>query len=70
MNLPENVSQRRRKGVESQGENLPFLLLRIRTALGKELRTTWKKSKDLSDIKSSEQCFSDLSVNESLTHMD
>lgn len=69
MNLPENISQRRRKGVESQGENLPFLLLRISTALGKELRTTWKKSKDLSDIKSSEQCFSDLSVNESLTHM-
>ena len=41
----------------------------IRFTLGKAFRNAWKKSKDVLDIKNSEQCFSDLSVNESLTHM-
>lgn len=50
--------------------NLNFLVLGIMFALGKTLRTAWKKSKDLLDIKNSEQCFNDLSVNESLAHMD
>lgn len=53
-----------------QGENLNFLGMGIRFALGKALRTAWKKSKDLLDIKNSEQCFNDLNVNESLMHMD
>lgn len=47
-----------------------FLVLGIRFALGKAFRTAWKKSKDLLGIKTSEQCFNDLSVNESSTHLD
>lgn len=49
---------------------MDFLDLGIMFALGKTLRMAWKKSKDLLHIKNSEQCFNDLSVNESLTHMD
>jgi hypothetical protein len=50
VDLLRNFSEDRAR-VLDQGENLGCLLLWIRIALGKEFKTTWKKSKDLSDIK-------------------
>lgn len=63
-------SLRWKQEFQTQGEDQNFLVLGILFALGKTLRTTWKKSKDLLDIKNSEKCFNDLSANESLTHVD
>lgn len=48
-------SLRWKQEFQTQGEDQNFLVLGILFALGKTLRTTWKKSKDLLDIKNSEK---------------